>query len=121
MGRLMCQAEGMIIRDGERRPLPRVIGTARMAINYKRGNGEEEPTIWISLVGFSDKADKVAALKKGQIIRASGRMIHKSYKDKNGADRVSYDLFVDDAEVVGRGRQPDGKIPPPDPDDIIPF
>ncbi len=82
------------------------LASFRLAVNdrYKNAKGEwMEETQWFNLVAWSKLAlfaEKY--LVKGIEIAAEGRLLTKSYTDKNGIKRVSTDIIVSDILIISK-------------------
>ena len=80
-----------------------------VALPSKR-NGEEQTT-WVRAVAFGEVADNLSAsASKGDRLISQGRLQESSWTDKEGNERKSMELILDDAGVAlrwSRKQQPD--------------
>lgn len=78
----------------------------RLAVNdrYKNAKGEWiEETQWFNLVAWSKMAVFTEKyLLKGIEIAVEGRLLTKSYTDKNAIKRVSTDIVVSDILIISK-------------------
>jgi len=85
------------------------IATTRKWKDKASGEKREE-TDWHTVV-FYDRLAEVAGqyLKKGQPVYVEGRLRTRKWKDKEGADRTSTEIVVEDMQLLGgrdTGEQP---------------
>lgn len=67
-----------------------------------RKQGEERQTDWIRCVAWRDLADFIAGhFTKGQLITLDGRLQVRNYTDRDGNDRVVYELNANHAWFCG--------------------
>lgn len=63
--------------------------------SYKDKDGNwQEQTEWHNVVVWRDLADRVANLKKGALVYATGKISYRKYKDKDGNDRTATDIVA---------------------------
>ena len=78
----------------------------RLAVNdrYKNAKGEwVEETQWFNLVAWSKLAQYVEKyLVKGIEVAVEGRLLTKSYTDKNAVKRVSTDIIVSEILILSK-------------------
>lgn len=99
-GRLGADAEVRYTQDGQK------IVSLRLASNFYR-NGKEE-TIWWSVSFFGDRLDKMLPyLTKGSALFVTGEFMPRPYNDKEGRERISFDIRADRVSFspFGGGRQ----------------
>lgn len=86
--------------NGKSRASFRVATTERM----RNANGEAfEDTQWHSIVvwgGTADVAEKY--LKKGKEVGILGRLVHKTYDDKEGNKKYVTEISVNSLELLGK-------------------
>ena len=80
------------------------LANMRLAVNdrYKNANGEwMDETQWFSLVAWSKLAKYAEKyLVKGTEIAVEGRLLTKSYTDKNLVKRISTDIIVSEILIL---------------------
>lgn len=63
-----------------------------------------DETEWHRCTCFGHTADFVEKyLKKGRLVCVQGRIKSGKYTDKNGIERISYDIICDTVQALGRG------------------
>lgn len=92
---------GKLGNDVEHRTLGSGNGLAKFSLavnrNKKVGDEWETETTWFRAVAFGKLADNLASLKKGQQVIVVGYLKENSYTDKDGNERKSIELVVNDA------------------------
>jgi len=84
------------------------IGTAiakfSLAVNsFKKGaDGEKgQQTDWFNCVAWSKLAETCSSyLKKGQKVCVEGRIVQNKYVDKEGNNRVSWEIHISEMEML---------------------
>ncbi|MCX2482532.1 single-stranded DNA-binding protein [Pedobacter sp. MR2016-24] len=71
---------------------------------YKNSLGEAvDQTQWFNLVFWNQKVELVENIvKKGTALRVEGKLSSQTYTDKNGEQRYSTEIVVNELEVVDR-------------------
>jgi len=91
--------------------------TARVGLaskeRWKDRNGErQEHTEWHRLVFFGKLAEIASEyLKKGQQISIVGKLRTNKYTDRDGIEKTSTDVIVDEMEMLGRKDDRQGGAP----------
>lgn len=97
-----CQFVGNAARDCEVRYTANGMAVANVsiAVNYK-ANGEEMVE-WVNLV-FWDKVAEIAGkyVTKGKPIFVQGRLQTRKWKDKEGVERYSTEIVVNQLQLLG--------------------
>jgi len=64
----------------------------------------QDETEWHRCTCFGNQADFASKyLTKGRLVYVEGRIKSGKYTDKNGVERVSYDIICDTVKALGRG------------------
>ena len=83
-----------------------VLATVNIATHesYKNAKGEYvDSTTWHRLVGWDKIATRMEkAMSKGREIAVRGKLINRSYDDKNGIKRYVTEIRVMDFELLGK-------------------
>lgn len=83
-----------------------VLASVNIATNesYKNAKGEYiEQTSWHRLVGWEKIAERMGkVLKKGKEVAIRGKLVQRSYDDKNGIKRYVTEVRVFDFELFGK-------------------
>jgi len=71
---------------------------------YKNSLGEAvDQTQWFNLIFWNQKVELVENIvKKGTALRVEGKLSSQTYTDKNGEQRYSTEIVVNELEVVDR-------------------
>ena len=70
---------------------------------YKNKNGEKvENTQWHQLIGWGKTAELMSTLlKKGKQIAVDGKLVYRTYEDKNGVKRTITEVVVSEFVLMG--------------------
>jgi single-strand DNA-binding protein len=94
---------GQLGKDSEVRFLPN--GDAVAGFSVADSQGKDKPTIWWNCQLFGKRAESLSQyLTKGQAVTVSGTVSQRTYTDKNGQERTSMDLRVNDVALQGGKR-----------------
>jgi len=95
---------GQLGKDAEVRYLPN--GDAVAAFSVADSQGKDKDTIWWSCSIFGKRAESLSQyLTKGQAVTVTGNVTQRKYTDKNGAERTSMDVRVNDVALQGGKRE----------------
>lgn len=99
---------GTLGKDAELRYTPNNDPVANFSIADNVGK-DKEP-IWWPCALFGKRAETLSKyLVKGQSVTISGSVYTNAYKDKQGIDRVSYNVRVNDVALQGGKRDAEPK------------
>lgn len=91
---------------------------------YKSGD-KKEHTEWFRCQAWGRRGEVIAEhLHKGSQVYIEGRLRTRKWEDKDGNNRYSTDVVVQDCQFLGKGKSGGGSPAPGpqnDPDDDIPF
>lgn len=110
----IVQIAGNLGRDPETRVTPTGLKVTNftVAVNQRRGKDKEEVTIWVKVVVWGDRFDKMLSfLKKGSSVIVTGRMNPPTtYVDKEGRTQYSLEITAEmlDFSPFGRTDRPEG-------------
>lgn len=94
---------GQLGKDSEIRYLPN--GDAVAGFSVADSQGKDKPTIWWNCQIFGKRAESLSQyLTKGQAVTVSGTVSQRTYTDKNGQERTSMDVRVNDVALQGGKR-----------------
>lgn len=100
---------GSLGKDCELRYTPSNDAVANFSIADAQGKDKE--AIWWNCALFGKRAESLAKyLVKGQAVTISGSIYTNSYTDKNGIDRIGYNIRVSDVALQG-GRKEGSEKP----------
>lgn len=94
---------GQLGKDAEIRYLPN--GDAVAGFSVADSQGKDKPTTWWNCQLFGKRAESLTQyLIKGQAVTVSGTVSQRTYTDKNGQERTSMDVRVNDVALQGGKR-----------------
>lgn len=66
--------------------------------DFKNGDGQKiKETTWHNIVAWNGLADIAGKyLKKGRLVAVEGRIVYRSYEDKNGATKYITEIVIND-------------------------
>jgi single-strand DNA-binding protein len=125
---------GRLGKDAETRYLPNGDAVTNFSVAVDFGYGEKKGTIWARCSMYGKRAEAVSPyLKKGQQIAISGELSERKWTDKEGVEKTTQEVRVNDLTLVG-GKQEGESAEPKQPqnapakkskldqfDDDIPF
>lgn len=104
---------GNIGRDAETRALPD--GTAVASFSVADSQGKDKDTIWWNCQLFGKRAQSLAPyLLKGGQVTVIGSVTERRWTDKDGAERKSMDVRVQDVALQGGRRDDTTPVKTPD-------
>lgn len=120
---------GNLGNDAEQRLLPNGDSVVNFSVAVKSGYGEKASTTWSKCAMFGKRGESVCQyLTKGQLVGVSGEVSLRAWKDKEGVERHSLEVRVNDLTLLGKrddsGEQRESKpqrTAEPDIDDNLPF
>jgi single-strand DNA-binding protein len=94
-------SDPIIVHFAERRMARLSIGVHEY---YKNSLGETvDQTQWFNLVFWNQKVDMVENIvKKGALLKVSGKLSAQSFTDKNGDQRYTTEIIVNELEMADR-------------------
>lgn len=102
--------EGRITQDVELKTTESGVSVCSFSIAHRRDYkiGDEYPTDFFDVVAWRKKAELVCKhFKKGDLIKIVGSFETRKYTDKNGNNRVAYELKADKLYFGERRSQSD--------------
>lgn len=102
---------GNLTADPEQRTTPngRELTSFTIAVNTRTGAGREENTTFYRCTMWGNRGEAIAKyVSKGQQLLVSGALSTRSYQTKDGTERQSLEINVDDFSFVGSRRSQDG-------------
>ena len=95
---------GQLGRDAEVRFLPNGDPVANFSIADSQG--KDKDAIWWNCQLFGKRAESLAQyLTKGQAVTITGSVSQRKYTDKNGVEKTSTDVRVNDVALQGGKRE----------------
>lgn len=99
---------GNVGQDIEARQSNSGLSYVRFSIAISRKVKDETKTSWVRCVAFGDLAANLDGTAKGTRLMVEGRLDESVYTDKEGVERKSLELILDDAGVSQRFAKRDG-------------
>lgn len=102
---------GNLTADPEQRTTPngRELTSFTIAVNTRAGAGREENTTFYRCTMWGNRGEAIAKyVTKGQQLLVSGTLSARSYQTKDGTERQSLEVNVDDFSFVGSRRSQEG-------------
>ena len=91
---------GLLGKDAEVRSLPNGDPVANFSIGDSQG--KDKDPIWWNCQLFGKRAESLSQyLVKGQSVTITGSISQRKYTDKNGQEKVSTDVRVNDVALQG--------------------
>ena len=125
------QLEGFTGADAELKYLPSGQPIANLSVatseRYKDGKGnEQEKTEWHRIVVFGKAAERVAKIRKGQLVTLEGKLQTRSWEGKDGKKQHITEVVAQRVHVIQMERSEEPSKPvrgdaPPRSEDDIPF
>lgn len=101
MGRLTSQPELKTTQSGVS------VTSFTVAVNRQYSKGEQQ-TDFIPCVAWRNNADFITKhFGKGQMIAIKGNLQQRSYQDKNGNNRTTFEVVVESADFCGKKENSD--------------
>jgi len=97
---------GNLGRDPEMSYTPNGLAVTKFSLavtrNEKSSSGErQKETDWFNIVVWGKQAETCnSLLKKGQKLYVDGRFTPRKYNDRNGVERMSLDVTMNDFEIL---------------------
>ena len=96
---------GNLGRDAETRFLPNGDAVVSFSVALSSGYGEKKITTWLNCSMFGKRGEAVSPyLKKGGQVAISGEFCARPYTAKDGQEKLSLDVRVNDLTLLG-GKQ----------------
>lgn len=93
---------GRLGKDAETRYLPNGDAVTNFSVAVDFGYGDKKGTIWARCSMFGKRAEAVSPyLKKGQQVAISGELSERKWTDKEGVEKTTQEVRVNDLTLVG--------------------
>lgn len=102
---------GRCVQDPELKTTPNGVSVCSFDIAVDSGYGDNRKTNFIKIVAWRGSAEFVAKhFKKGNMIGIEGSIQTRKYQDKNGNNRVAFEVVVNNAQFVESKKNEDSNI-----------
>jgi single-strand DNA-binding protein len=122
MNRITCT--GRLAKDGEIRYSSNQTAILNMTIASDVGFGDNKTTNWFNAAVMGKRAEAIQSFAlKGKEVTVFGTLTLRKYKNRDGIEQISPDIFVDDIQFhggKGSGKQEPSQAAD-DSDSSIPF
>jgi single-strand DNA-binding protein len=110
-------------KDAEIRYTPNNDPVTQFSVALKSGYGKNEATTWLNCSIWGERGTKVAPfLLKGTRIGITGELTNRKYEAKDGSEKYSLELRVNDVTLLGsKGETAPQPSLPNEPEQEIPF
>lgn len=96
-------------KDAETRFLADGTPVAQLNMALQSGYGDKAVTTWLTGNLFGKRAESLAPmLKKGQQIGISGELTNRKYVAKDGTEKYSLEVRINDLTLLGKANVSDG-------------
>lgn len=96
-------------KDAETRFLADGTAVAQLNMALQSGYGDKAVTTWLTGNLFGKRAESLAPmLKKGQQIGISGELTNRKYVAKDGTEKYSLEVRINDLTLLGKANVSDG-------------
>ena len=94
---------GNLGRDAEVKHLPSGDTVTEFSVAVKAGYGKNEKTAWAKCSHWGKRGEAVAPyLLKGQLVGISGELSINEYTNKDGENKMSIEVRVNDLTLLGK-------------------
>lgn len=112
----LLTAIGNLGKDAELRFTDKGDPVTQFSFALTSGYGEKEVTTWITCNLWGKRTEKLTPmLLKGTKIGISGELTNRKYVDKNGTEKYSLELRINDLTLLGKANVSDSKDNAPTP------
>src|SRR2546421_7843684 len=99
-----CSFIGRLGKDPEMNYTPS--GKAVTKFSLAVDQGKHQDTLWLTIVCWNELAERMHGyLSKGQLVFVQGRLVQRSYVDKNQVKRVAIDIVASTIQMLEKGKK----------------
>jgi|SRR5947209_6364701 len=100
-----CQFIGRLGKDPEMNYTPN--GKAVTKFSLAVDQGKDQKPLWFTIVCWNDLAERMNEyLTKGQLVFVQGRLILRSYTDKQKVERQAIEIIASTVQMLEKGTKP---------------
>jgi single-strand DNA-binding protein len=104
-----CQFIGRLGKDPEQTV---VNGSPVTKFSLAVDQGKDQKPLWLNITAWDRLAEVVKQYaKKGMQVFVQGKLVLRSYQDKNKADRVAIDIIATTVQLLEKRQSKDEEIP----------
>ena len=99
-----CSFIGRLGKDPEMSSTPNAKAVTKFSLAVDQGKGQKP--LWLTIVCWNDLAERMNEyLSKGQLVFVQGRLVQRSYIDKNQVKRVAIEIVASTVQMLEKGKQ----------------
>src|SRR5947209_9222919 len=99
-----CFFLGRLGKDPEMNYTPS--GKAVTKFSLAVDQGKDQKPLWLNIVCWNELAERMNEyLSKGQLIFVQGRLVQRSYQDKNKVERVAIEIIASTVQMLEKGQK----------------
>ncbi len=100
-----CSFIGRLGKDPEMNYTPS--GKAVTKFSLAVDQGKHQDTLWLTIVCWNDLAERMNEyLSKGQLVFVQGKLVQRSYVDKNQVKRIATEIVASTVQMLEKGTKP---------------
>lgn len=108
----VLNATGNIGKDCELRFTPNGDPVGQFSFALSSGYGDKKVTTWLNCNLWGKRAEKLSEmLTKGTLVAITGELTNRPYTDKNGNEKYSLEVRVNDLTLLGKKDGQSGSAP----------
>ena len=97
-----CSFIGRLGKDPEMNYTPSGKAVTKFSLAVDQGKGQD--TLWLTIVCWNDLAERMHEyLSKGQLVFVQGRLVMRSYVDKNQVKRIAAEIVASTVQMLEKG------------------
>ena len=99
-----CSFIGRLGKDPEMNYTPS--GKAVTKFSLAVDQGKHQDTLWLTIVCWNDLAERMHEyLSKGQLVFVQGKLVQRSYVDKNQVKRVATEIVASTVQMLEKSQK----------------
>src|SRR6266516_6302604 len=100
-----CSFSGRLGKDPEMSYTPNAKAVTKFSLAVDQGKNQD--TLWITIVCWKDLAERMNEyLSKGQLVFVQGKLVQRSYVDKNQVKRVATEIVASTVQMLEKSTKP---------------
>ena len=99
-----CSFIGRLGKDPEMSYTPNAKAVTKFSLAVDQGKNQD--TLWLTIICWNDLAERMHEyLSKGQLVFVQGRLVLRSYVDKNQVKRVAIEIVASTVQMLEKGKK----------------
>ena len=100
-----CSFIGRLGKDPELSYTPNAKAVTKFSLAVDQG--KDQKPLWLNIVCWNDLAERMNEyLNKGQLVFVQGKLVQRSYVDKNQVKRVATEIVASTVQMLEKGTKP---------------